>query len=210
MFSTFLITALITASLCLFASSPRLEERVLESLLCFYQQGKSSWWCCWRHYQWKCITSPRNAGVWPKYLTTFIITADWVLVIVNEMKENLNRPGVSVLLLFDWAGWVVLCTASTACQTSGRERLCLWSVIWWVSTLIYLYFPDCLISPQVHLSAHSRQPHLLEPPFPLGFSADFSCFILSVPFVIYFYLPLCTSCTVKGREVFCHWQLMST
>lgn len=50
-------------------------------------------------------------------------------------------------------GWVALCIASTACQTSGRGKLCLWSETWWVSVLISLYSPDEVsqISP-VHLS----------------------------------------------------------
>lgn len=72
------------------------------------------------------------------------------------LTENSSWESESCVAHVLSPGWAVLCIASTACQTSGREKLCLWSEIWWVSTLIYLYIPltKCLASPRfISLSA---------------------------------------------------------
>lgn len=50
-------------------------------------------------------------------------------------------------------GWVVLCIALTACQTSGRGKRCLWSEIWWVSALIFHDLHLSYISLSIYHSA---------------------------------------------------------
>lgn len=76
--------------------------------------------------------------------------SNWVVVSrVQLQKSGMLSPVMCCVLS---PGWVALCIALTACQTSGRGKPCLWSEIWWVSVLITLY---SLTLPVSHLARPS-------------------------------------------------------